>query len=186
MYPGGTSGKESACQGRRCKGYGLDPWVGKITWRRKWQPTPVFFPGQSHGQRSLVGYGSWGHKESDTTEHMCTHTHTHTHTCAHTHTHVCTQRHMCAHMHTHTCVHTCVCVHIHTRVHAHRDTRTRVCVHTCACTRIHTCAHTHTMFPVCNYLIQISYPPKDMRSILPFPDEDTEAQRPHMDLQGQG
>ena len=115
-----------------------------------------------------------------------THTHTHTHTCAHTHTHVCTQRHMCAHMHTHTCVHTCVCVHIHTRVHAHRDTRTRVCVHTCACTRIHTCAHTHTMFPVCNYLMQISYPPKDMRSILPFPDEDTEAQRPHMDLQGQG
>ena len=115
MYPGGTSGKESACQGRRCKGYGLDPWVGKITWRRKWQPTPVFFPGQSHGQRSLVGYGSWGHKESDTTEHMCAHTHTHTHTC----THVCS--HTCVHTETH--IHACACTHArahaYTRVRAH-------------------------------------------------------------------
>ena len=46
----------------------FDPWVGKIPWRRKWQPTPVFLPGESHGQRSLVGYRLWGHKESDTTE----------------------------------------------------------------------------------------------------------------------
>ena len=38
------------------------------TWRRKWQPTPVFLPGKSHGQRSLVGYSPWGCKESDTTE----------------------------------------------------------------------------------------------------------------------
>jgi len=37
-------------------GQGLDPWVGKA-WRRAWQPTPVFLPGESHGQRSLVGYG---------------------------------------------------------------------------------------------------------------------------------
>ena len=37
-------------------------------WRRKWQPTLVFFPGESHGQRNLVGYGPWGHKELDTTE----------------------------------------------------------------------------------------------------------------------
>jgi len=43
-------------------------WVGKIPWRRKWQPTPVFLPGKSHGQRSLVGYSPWGHKELDTTE----------------------------------------------------------------------------------------------------------------------
>jgi len=35
---------------------GLDPWVGKILWRRAWQPTPVFLPGESHGQRSLAGY----------------------------------------------------------------------------------------------------------------------------------
>ena len=44
------------------------PWVGKIPWRREWQPTPVFLPGESHGQRSLVGYSPWGCKESDTTE----------------------------------------------------------------------------------------------------------------------
>ena len=45
---------------------GFDPWVGKIPWRRKWQPTPVFLRGESHGQRSLVGYSPWGRKESDT------------------------------------------------------------------------------------------------------------------------
>ena len=60
------SGKESTCQRRRCW---LDPWVGKIPWRRKWQPTPVFLPGKFHGQSSLVGYSPRGHKESDTTEH---------------------------------------------------------------------------------------------------------------------
>ena len=46
----------------------FDPSVGKIPWRRAWQPTPVFLPGESHGQRSLVGYSPRGHKESDTTE----------------------------------------------------------------------------------------------------------------------
>ena len=40
----------------RYKRLGFDPWVGKIPWRRKWQPTPVVLPGESHGQRSLVGY----------------------------------------------------------------------------------------------------------------------------------
>jgi len=39
-----------------------NPWVGKILWRREWQPTPVFLPGEFHGQRSLVGYNSWGTK----------------------------------------------------------------------------------------------------------------------------
>ena len=47
---------------------GFNPWVRKIPWRRKWPPTPVFLPGKSHGQRSLVGYSPWGHKESDTTK----------------------------------------------------------------------------------------------------------------------
>ena len=46
------------------------PWVGKIPWRRKWQPTPVFLPGESHGQRILVGYSPWGRKGSDTTEQL--------------------------------------------------------------------------------------------------------------------
>ena len=57
-----------------------DPWIGKIPWRRKWQPIPAFVPGESHGQRSLVGYSPWARKKSDMTEHLSTHTHTHTHT----------------------------------------------------------------------------------------------------------
>jgi len=54
-FPGGASGKESTC---RCKRCGFNPWVRKIPWRRAWQPTPVFLPGESHGQRGLAGYGS--------------------------------------------------------------------------------------------------------------------------------
>ena len=46
----------------------FNPWVGKIPWRRKWQPTPVFLTGKFHGQRSLVGYSPWGHRELDMTE----------------------------------------------------------------------------------------------------------------------
>ena len=49
---------------------GLDSWVGKIPWRRKWKPTPVLLPGESHGGRSLVGYSPWGRKESDMTERL--------------------------------------------------------------------------------------------------------------------
>ena len=55
-FPGGTSHKEPTCQCRRYKKHGFNPWVGKIPWRRMWQPTPVFFPGESHGERSLEGY----------------------------------------------------------------------------------------------------------------------------------
>ena len=53
--PGDTSGKESACQCRRHKKHGFNPWVWKIPWRRALQPIPVFLPRESHGQRSLVG-----------------------------------------------------------------------------------------------------------------------------------
>ena len=59
------NGKESICQCRRCR---FDPWVKKIPWRRKWQPTPLFLPGISHGQRSLVSYSPWSGKETDTTK----------------------------------------------------------------------------------------------------------------------
>ena len=59
-------------QRRRC---GFNPWVRKIPWRREWLPTQVFLPGKSHRQRSLAGYRSQGHKESDTTEQL-THAHT--------------------------------------------------------------------------------------------------------------
>ena len=62
-FPWWLSGKESACQCNRC---GFDPWVRKVPWRRKWQPTPVFLPGKSHGQRSLAG--SMESQESDTIE----------------------------------------------------------------------------------------------------------------------
>ena len=54
--PVGASGKESTCQCRSHKRQWSDPWVGKIPWRRAWQPTPVLLPGESHGQRSLAGY----------------------------------------------------------------------------------------------------------------------------------
>ena len=56
LMQGGTNGKELAYQCRRHKRCGFDPWVGKIPWRRKRQPTPVSLPGESHGQRSLEGY----------------------------------------------------------------------------------------------------------------------------------
>ena len=66
--------------GLQCGRSGFDPCVGsKILWRRKWHPTPVLLPGKSHGQRSLVGYSPWGHKESDRTEGL--HIHFHIHSC---------------------------------------------------------------------------------------------------------
>ena len=63
------SGKESASQCRCCR---FNPWVGKIPWSRKWQPSLVFLPGIFHGQRSLAGYNPWGHNQSGTTEHKHT------------------------------------------------------------------------------------------------------------------
>ena len=71
-FPAGSSGKESPANAGEPWKTRLDPQIGKILWRRKMQPTPVFLPGQSHGQRSLVGYSSRGHKESDTTERLIT------------------------------------------------------------------------------------------------------------------
>ena len=62
---GSSDGKASAYNVMRPR---FDPWVGKIPWRRKWQPTPVLLPGKSHGRRSVVGYSPWGCKESDMTE----------------------------------------------------------------------------------------------------------------------
>ena len=59
-FPWWLSGRESACWCRRCRRRGFDPWVRKIPWRRKWQPAPVFLPGESHGQGSLVGYSLSG------------------------------------------------------------------------------------------------------------------------------
>ena len=67
-FPGGSEVKASACN---AGDPGFDLWVqGKIPWRKKWQPIPVFLPGESHGRRSLVGYSPQGRKESDTTERL--------------------------------------------------------------------------------------------------------------------
>ena len=72
--PRRLSSKESLCRYRRRR---FDPWVGKISLRRKWKPTPGFLLRKFHGQRSLAGYSPWGHKGSDMTEwlsrHACTH-----------------------------------------------------------------------------------------------------------------
>ena len=61
-FLGSWAVKEYSCQCRSC---GFHLWVGKIPWRGKWQPTPVFMPGKSQKQRSLVGSSPWGRKESD-------------------------------------------------------------------------------------------------------------------------
>ena len=71
-FPDGASGKESACQYRRCNRCGFSPWIKKIPWRRKWQPTSVSLPEKFHSS------SPYGHKDLDNTE--CTHTHTHTQT----------------------------------------------------------------------------------------------------------
>jgi len=65
LHSGDSVGKEAACSaGDHLHHWrpGFNPWVGKILWRRKWQSTPVFLLGKSHGQSSLVGYSPWGHK----------------------------------------------------------------------------------------------------------------------------
>ena len=73
--PGGASGKEPTCQCRRHKRRRFESWVRKVPWRRKWQPPPVFLPGESHGRRSLAGYSPRGRKESNTTERLSAHPH---------------------------------------------------------------------------------------------------------------
>ena len=67
-FPCGSAGKESTCNAGDIRDVGWIPWVEKSPWRRERLHTPVFLPGESHGQRSLVGYSPQGHKESDTTK----------------------------------------------------------------------------------------------------------------------
>ena len=74
-HPRWHNDKESICQYRRWNRCWFDPWVRKIPWSRKQQPTPVFFPGKFYGHRGLAGCSSWGHKKLDMTEH------THPHIC---------------------------------------------------------------------------------------------------------
>ena len=67
-FSGGASGKKLAWQCRRPKRYGFSLWVRKIPWRRAWQPTPIFLPGESHELRSMAGYCPHHCKQSDITE----------------------------------------------------------------------------------------------------------------------
>ena len=69
-FTGSSDGKRVCPQCRRLR---FNPWVGQIPWRRKWQATPIFSPGEFHGQRSLTGYSPWGCKESDTTGRISLH-----------------------------------------------------------------------------------------------------------------
>ena len=61
-FPGGSVGKDSAYNAGYTGEAGSIPWGGEIPWRKAWQPTPVFLPGKSHGQRNLTGYSLWGRK----------------------------------------------------------------------------------------------------------------------------
>ena len=60
--------KNLPAKARDIRDMGLIPGLGRLPWRRAWQPTPVFLSGESHGQRRLVGYSPWGRKELDMTE----------------------------------------------------------------------------------------------------------------------
>ena len=124
----------------------VNPWVVQIPWRRKWQPAPVFLPGEFHGQRILVGYSPWGckrvvHNWSDLAWSMYTNIHTyayiHTNTCTHIHT--STQRDIHIHMHTYTHKHTYIYIHTHTRTqsliytHTYRAIISIVSITACTC-----------------------------------------------------
>ena len=69
-FPRWLSGKESTCQ---CRRHRFNPWVGRIPWRRKWQLTPVFLPGKSHGQRNQASYNPWCHEGLDMSEPLSMH-----------------------------------------------------------------------------------------------------------------
>ena len=74
MLPRWHSGKEYTHQCRGCRRQGFDPWFWKVLWGRKWQMTPIFSPGKSHGLRSLVGYSPQGCQELETIEQLSMHT----------------------------------------------------------------------------------------------------------------
>ena len=76
-FPQWWSGEESTRKCRRWRRHGFDPWVRKISWGRKWQPTPIFL----HEQRNLVSYSPWGHKELKRTEHTPIHTYIYMYVC---------------------------------------------------------------------------------------------------------
>ena len=106
-FPGGSNSKELACQCRTHKRCRLILLVRKIPWRRAWQPTPVFLPEESHGQKNLAGYSPWGPKETRLRDciYMCLYTHTHT---------ICVYARL-SKLHMYICMlsFSCVCVYIY-------------------------------------------------------------------------
>ena len=115
-FPRWPSGKEPACHCRRCRRHGFNPWFRKIPQRRAWQPTPVFLPGESRGQKSLVGHSPRRHSQKRLSTCACARAHTHTHT--HTHTLPISASVLQGVTETTECVHT----HRHTHTHTHTHT----------------------------------------------------------------
>ena len=119
----------------------VNPWVVKIPWRRKWPPTPVFLPGDFHGQRILVGYSPWGckrvvHDWSDLAWSMYTNIHTYAYIHENTCTHIYTSTHRDIHIHMHTYTHKHTYIYIHTHTHTITHTHTlqghhQYCQHYC-------------------------------------------------------
>ena len=115
---------------RRGKRRRFSPWIKKIPWRRAWQPTPVFLPGESHGQRSLADYSLWDRKELDTAEQLSMYIY------------ACTLSRFCCglsfptHTHTHTHTHTYINIYIHTYIHPYVCVYLSIyisCIHTKSC-----------------------------------------------------
>ena len=114
-FPGGSDGKEAACEAGALGsilGLGRSPGGGC---GNPFQYSCLEHP---HGQRSLVGYSPWGHKESDTTEQLSTHIHTH----RYIHKKMCTQIHTQAYTQIHTHKHACIDTHIQTYIHTYIHT----------------------------------------------------------------
>ena len=125
----------------QCRRPRFDLWVGEIHWRWEWQPTPVFLPGESKGQRSLAGYSPWGCTEPHITEQL-----TQTHTDTHRHTHTQTHTHRHTHRHTDTQTHTQRHTHRDTHTDTHRHTQTHTQTHRHTHTDTHRHTHTHTQW----------------------------------------
>ena len=110
-FPGGSVVKNLFAI-KEIRRHGFDPWIRKIPWRRAWQPTPVFMPGESHGQRSLVGYNPQGGTELDAMKWLSRHASMHTH--IHTYKYVWVFIHTYIFAYTYICVYICMlCVYIH-------------------------------------------------------------------------
>ena len=151
-FPGGASGKEPACQCRRCKRRKFSLWVRKIPWRRAWQPSPVFLPGESQGQRNLVGYSPGGRTEGASHNLACHHTPLHTLACPPMPLHTLTWTRMLfmpSHLLTHSCTSlhalTQGCTSSHFLAHPCKHSHALEHPHMLSHALIHTCTPSHIL-----------------------------------------